>query len=103
MPNPKLDDHPLLAICHCLFKKTTSYMLWLMPLVMVLLIFLASASLSSGEIDSTLHYARKVIQMITTVSHRLKHIPTHSSTFRKLYLCQKWKKEKPHKKNCIGR
>jgi hypothetical protein len=59
-------------------------MLWLMPLVMVLLTFLASVSLSSGEIDSTLHDARKVIQMRTTLSHRLKHIPTHSFTFRKL-------------------
>lgn len=64
-------------------------MLWLMPLVMVLLTFLASASLSNGEIDSTLRDARKVIEVRTIVSHGLRHIPTHSSTFGKLYLCQK--------------
>jgi hypothetical protein len=48
---------------------------------MVLMTFLASASLSNGEIDSTLHDGRKVIQMRTTVSHRFKHIPMYSESF----------------------
>jgi hypothetical protein len=71
-----------------------------MLLVMVLLTSLASSSLSNGETDSTLHDARKVVQMRTTVSHGLTllHILSHSESF----MFARSERKSLTKNTCIG-